>query len=59
MHEIKEAHKASYIRDFICYQGTQYLMKYEWKKVEWENYKTVLERFKEKNWPKSINQRNK
>ena len=31
VHETKEAHKASYIRGWIGNQGTQSLMKYEWK----------------------------
>ena len=35
VHETKEAHKASYRRGWIGDQGTQYLMKYEWKKCEW------------------------
>ena len=47
LHETKEPIKARYIRGWTGNQGTQYLMKYKWKKWEFENHKTV-ERFKAK-----------
>ena len=47
VHETKEAHKAIYIRHWIGDQGTQHLMKYEWK-IQRENHERVLERLRAK-----------
>ena len=59
MRKTKEAHKTRYIRGWIGDQKTQHLMKYELKGSEWENHKTIIERFKAKFQPKGRNQRNK
>ena len=51
--------KAALIRGWIGDKGTQYLHKYKWTRDEWQNHELIMDRLKEKIWPKGRNQRNK